>query len=141
MNIPPEIKDLIKSGCPAHLVTLQRDGSPQVTLVWVGVDGENLVTAHLPKNQKVKNVLRDPRVVLSLQANTKSELGLTEYAVVYGEAKVEEGGAPELLQKLAEVYMGPGIKFPPMDNPPPGYIIRIQVNRITGVGPWSGRPV
>lgn len=141
MNIPPEIKTLIESGCPAHLVTLNPDGSPQVTLVWVGVDGEYLVTAHLPKNQKVKNVLRDPRVVISLQANTKSTMELTEYAVLYGEAQIEEGGAPELLQKLAEVYIRPGVKFPPMDNPPPGYVMRIRVNRIAGVGPWTGRPV
>ena len=141
MQIPTEIKTLIESGCPAHLVTLNPDGSPQVTVVWVGIDGENLVTAHLPKNQKVKNVLRDPRVVISLQANTKSAMELTEYAVLYGEAQVVEGGAPELLQKLAEVYIRPGVKFPPMDNPPPGYVIRIQVNRISGVGPWTGRPV
>ncbi|MBK9926518.1 MAG: PPOX class F420-dependent oxidoreductase [Anaerolineales bacterium] len=141
MNIPSEIKALIESGCPAHLVTLNPDGSPQVTLVWVGVDGEHLVTAHLPKNQKVKNVLRDPRVVISLQANTKSNMELTEYAVLYGEAQVEEGGAPELLQKLAEVYIRPGVKFPPMENPPPGYVIRIRVDKIVGVGPWTGRPV
>ena len=141
MRIPPEIKALIESGCPAHLVTLNPDGSPQVTVVWIGVDGEFLVTAHLPKNQKVKNVLRDPRVAISLQANTKSALELTEYAVLYGEAQVVEGGAPELLQKLAEVYIRPGVKFPPMDNPPPGYVIRIRVNRISGVGPWTGRPV
>jgi len=141
MNIPPEIKALIESGCPAHLVTLNPDGSPQVTLVWVGIDGEHLVTAHLPKNQKVKNVLRDPRVVISLQANTKSAMELTEYAVLYGEAQIVEGGAPELLQKLADVYIRPGVKFPPMDKPPPGYVIRIQVNRISGVGPWTGRPV
>jgi len=141
MNIPPEIKALIESGCPAHFVTLNPDGSPQVTVVWVGIDGENLVTAHLPKNQKIKNVLRDPRVVISLQANTKSAMELTEYAVLYGEAQVVEGGAPELLQKLAEVYIRPGVKFPPMDNPPPGYIIRIRVDKISGVGPWTGRPV
>lgn len=141
MQIPPEIKTLIESGCPAHLVTINSDGSPQVTLVWVGIDGEHLVTAHLPKNQKVKNVLRDPRVVISLQANTKSAMELTEYAVLYGEAQIVEGGAPELLQKLAEVYIRPGVKFPPMDNPPPGYIMRIQINRIAGVGPWTGRPV
>jgi PPOX class probable F420-dependent enzyme len=141
MNIPPEIKALIESGCPAHLVTLNPDGSPHVTLVWIGIEGENLVTAHLPKNQKVKNVLRDPRVVVSLQANTKSAMELTEYAVLYGEARVVEGGAPELLQKLAEVYIRPGVKFPPMDNPPPGYVIQIQVNKISGVGPWTGRPV
>lgn len=38
MKIPPEIKALIESGCPAHLVTLNADGSPQVTVVWVGVE-------------------------------------------------------------------------------------------------------
>lgn len=141
MNIPPEIKSLIESGCLAHLVTLNADGSPQVTLVWVGVDGEEIVAAHLPKNQKVKNILRDPRVAISLEAKTKSSMGLTEYAVLYGQAHIQEGGAPELLQKLAYVYIGPGVKFPPMDNPPPGYVTRIRVDRIEGVGPWTGRPV
>jgi PPOX class probable F420-dependent enzyme len=141
MNIPPEIKALIESGCPAHLVTLNADGSPQVTLVWVGVDGEELVTAHLPKNQKVKNILRDPRVAISLLAPTKSAMELTEYAVLYGTAYIVEGGAAELLQKLAEVYIRPGVKFPPMDNPPPGYVVHIRVDRIAGVGPWTGRAV
>jgi PPOX class probable F420-dependent enzyme len=139
MNIPPEIKALIESGCLAHLVTLNADGSPQVTLVWIGVDGEELVAAHLPKNQKVKNILRDRRVAISLEAKTKSAIGLTEYAVLYGRAHIVEGGAPELLQKLAYVYIGPGVKFPPMDNPPPGYVTRIRVDRIEGVGPWTGR--
>jgi len=68
-------------------------------------------------------------------------MGLTEYAVLYGEARIQEGGAPELLQKLAEVYMGPGVKFPPMENPPHGYVTRIRIDRIEGVGPWTGRPV
>ncbi|HEU0297209.1 MAG TPA: PPOX class F420-dependent oxidoreductase [Anaerolineales bacterium] len=141
MNIPPEIKALIESGCPAHLVTLNADGSPQVTLVWIGVDGEELVTAHLPKNQKVKNILRDPRVAVSLLTTTKSAMELTEYAVLYGTAYIVEGGAAELLQKLAEVYIRPGVKFPPMDNPPPGYVVHIRVDRIAGVGPWTGRAV
>ena len=141
MNIPNEIRALIESGCPAHLVTLNADGSPQVTRVWIGVEGEEIVAAHLPRNQKVKNILRDPRVALSLEADTKSAMQLTEYAVLYGEAYIQEGGAPELLQKLAEVYIGPGVKFPPMDNPPPGYVTRIRVDRIEGVGPWTGRPV
>lgn len=141
MKIPAEIHALIESGTPAHLVTLNRDGSPQLTLVWIGLEGDDIVAGHLPENRKVRNIRRDPRVVISLQANTKSALGLTEYAVLYGEARIEEGGAPELLQKLAEVYIGPGVKFPPMDNPPRGYITRIKVERIEGVGPWTGRPV
>ncbi len=68
-------------------------------------------------------------------------MGLTEYAVLYGEATIEEGGAPELLQRLAHIYLGPDVKFPPMDNPPRGFVTRVRVARIGGVGPWSGRPV
>jgi PPOX class probable F420-dependent enzyme len=141
MKIPKEIRALIESGLPAHLVTLNPDGSPQITLVWIGMDGDDIVAAHLPENRKVKNIRREPRVALSLQATTKSSMGLTEYAVLYGEATIEEGGAPELLQRLAHIYIGPGVRFPPMDNPPPGYLTRIRVGRISGVGPWTGRPV
>jgi PPOX class probable F420-dependent enzyme len=141
MKLPDVIKALIEKGCPAHLVTLNRDGSPQVTLIWVGLDGDELVAAHLPKNQKVKNILRDPRVAVSLLSDTKSEFQLTEYAVLYGEAYITEGGAADLLQSLAYVYIGPGVKFPPMENPPPGYITHIRVDRIEGVGPWTKRPV
>jgi PPOX class probable F420-dependent enzyme len=132
---------LIKSGCLAHLVTMNGDGSPHVTLVWIGVDGDEIVAGHLPRNRKVRNIERDPRVAISLEAKTKSAMGLTEYAVLYGTAQIQKGGAAELLQKLADVYLGPGIKFPPMDNPPPGYVTRIRVDRIEGVGPWTGRPV
>ena len=141
MKIPQEIRELIESGCPAHLVTLNRDGSPQVTVVWIGLDEDEIVAGHLPRNQKVRNIEREPRVAISLEAETKSAMGLTEYAVIYGRARIQEGGAPELLQRLAEVYMGPGVKFPPMDNPPAGYVTRIRVERIEGVGPWTGRPV
>ena len=136
MQIPQSLIDLIETGRDAHLVTMNKDGSPHVTIVWVGLDGDEIVCAHLPRNQKVRNIERDPRVVISLEADTKSSYGLTEYAVIYGEARITEGGAPELLQKLAHVYMGPGVKFPPMENPPPGYITRIKVTRIEGVGPW-----
>jgi len=141
MKIPPEIKTLVEAGCPAHLVTLNPDGSPQVTVVWIGLEGDEIVAGHLPRNRKVRNIERDERVAISQQADTKSAMGLTEYAVLYGRARIQKGGAPELLQRLARTYMGPEIKFPPMDNPPPGYVTRIQVDRIEGVGPWTGRPV
>ncbi|HUF39212.1 MAG TPA: PPOX class F420-dependent oxidoreductase [Anaerolineales bacterium] len=139
MQLPPEIRALIESGSPAHLVTLNGDGSPQVTLVWIGLEGDEIVSGHIPRNKKVRNIERDPRVVLSLQADTKSALGLTEYAVLYGRARIQEGGAPELLQRLAEVYIGPGVKFPPMENPLPGYVTRIRVERVGGVGTWMDR--
>jgi PPOX class probable F420-dependent enzyme len=141
MKIPQEVRNLIESGHPAHLVTLNPDGSPQVTLVWIGLDGDEIVAGHLPRNRKVQNIERDPRVAISIETNTKSAMSLTEYVVLYGQAHIQQGGGAELLQRLAEVYIGPGVKFPPMDNPPPGYVTRIRVDRIEGVGPWTGRPV
>jgi PPOX class probable F420-dependent enzyme len=141
MKLPDSARELIESGAHAHLVTLNPDGSPQVTVVWVGLDGEDIVAAHLPENKKVRNIRQDGRVAVTFESDTKSAMGFTEYLVVYGRARIEEGGAPELLQKLAYVYIGPGVKFPPMDDPPPGYITRIQVERISGVGPWTGRSV
>jgi PPOX class probable F420-dependent enzyme len=109
MKIPQEVIDLIQSGCPAHLVTLNPDGSPQVTLVWIGLEGDEIVAGHLPRNKKVRNIEQDGRVAISLEADTKSAMGLTEYVVLYGHARIQEGGAPELLQRLAEVYIGPGV--------------------------------
>ena len=141
MKLPDSARELIESGAHAHLATLNPDGSPQVTIVWAGVDGEDIVAAHLYESKKVRNIRQDGRVAVTFECDTKSDMGLTEYLVIYGLARIDEGGAPELLQKLAHVYVGPGVKFPPMDDPPPGYITRIQVERISGVGPWTGRSV
>jgi PPOX class probable F420-dependent enzyme len=139
MKIPQEIRALIEAGTLAHFVTLNRDGSPQVTLIWLGLDGDDLVAGHLDEHAKVKNVRRDPRVAVSLETSRKNSMGLIEYAVLYGEAHIEEGGAPELLRRLAKVYMGPGVKFPPMENPPAGFVTRIRVTKVAGVGPWTRR--
>ena len=64
-------------------------------------------------------------------------VGLTEYLVVHGRARITEGGAADLLQRLAYSYLGPNVKFPPMPDPPPGYVTRITVERVAGVGPWT----
>jgi PPOX class probable F420-dependent enzyme len=106
--------------------------------VWVGVEDGEIVAAHLAESRKVRNLRRDPRVVLSLEAEGQTH-GMAHYLVVHGTARVTEGGAPELLQRLAHTYLGPDVRFPPMDNPPPGYITHIKVDRIAGVGPWAER--
>ena len=137
--LPDSARELIESGALAHLVTLNRDGSPQVSCVWVGIDGEELVSGHLPEHQKIRNIRRDPRVSVAFEGTRIHPPGLKEYLVVHGRARVTEGGAPELLQRLARVYLGPDVTFPAMSDPPPGYITHIQVERIGGVGPWADR--
>jgi PPOX class probable F420-dependent enzyme len=135
--LPESAQDVIRSGRLAHLVTLEADGSPHVTLAWVGLDGEEIVIGTLMDQKKLKNIRRDPRVAVSIDTLEKNEIGLDMFVVVYGHATVTEGGAPELLQELAYTYIGPGVKFPPFPNPPPGFVTRVAVDRIGGIGPWT----
>jgi PPOX class probable F420-dependent enzyme len=138
MALNEAARELIASGALGHLVTLDPDGSPQVTVVWVGLDGDELVTGHLiPTQRKLANIRRDPRVALSFEGTRSTAIGLREYLVVHGVATVTDGGAPELLHRLAQTYIGPGTPFPPMPNPPPGHVVRITVTRVGGVGPWQ----
>ena len=138
MLLPETARAMIESGRLAHLVTLNRDGSPQVSCVWVGLDGDTIVSAHLiDRQQKLRNVRRDSRVSLSIEGTEIQPPGLLQYLVVHGRARLSEGGAPELLQELAYRYLGPDVKFPPMPDPPPGIVMRITVERLGGVGPWA----
>ena len=139
MDIPESARKVIESPRLVHLVTLNRDGSPQVSLVWGGLEGDEIVIASFADYQKLKNVRRDPRVSLSIETENVNAAGLQEYLVVHGTARVTEGGAAELLQQLAFQYIGPDVgKFPPGDNPmPPGFITRITPTRFSGVGPWT----
>ena len=136
-KLPESARAVLESAALAHLVTLNRDGSPQVTCVWVGLDGDEIISGHLRPQQKLRNVVRDPRVTLSIEGTVTNPIGLKEYLVVHGRARVEEGGAAELLQRLAHTYLGPDVPFPPMPDPPPGWVLRVTVERIGGVGPWT----
>jgi PPOX class probable F420-dependent enzyme len=136
-SLPDSARAVLESAAVGHLVTLNPDGSPQVSIVWVGLDGDEVVAGHLPEHRKVRNIRRDSRVALSVEAGTRNAMGLDEYLVIYGTARVTEGGAPALLQDLARTYLGPGVRFPPMDSPPPGYITHVTVDRVSGVGPWA----
>jgi PPOX class probable F420-dependent enzyme len=135
--LPDSARAVLESAALAHVVTLDPDGAPQVSVVWVGLDGDEIVAAHLREHRKIRNLRRDPRVAVSIEAGTKNALGLVEYLVVHGRAYLTEGGAPELLQRLAHVYLGPDVKYPPMDDPPPGYVTHIAVERVGGIGPWA----
>ena len=138
LRLPDEARKLVESSALGHLVTLSPNGSPQVSCIWVGLDDDEIVSGHLRSDQrKLQNIARDPRVALSIEGSEIQPPGLMQYLVVHGRARLVEGGAPDLLQRLAHVYLGPDVKFPPMDNPPPGQVIRISVERVGGVGPWA----
>jgi len=125
---------------PATLVTVNRDGSPQVSVVWMALqsttDGDDeLVTAHLQEHQKIRNIRRDPRVAVTFVSTDRSG-PFPPYLSIKGTARVEEGGAPELLEEFTAAIFGPGTGFPPPDAPP-GYLTRITIEKVGGVGPWA----
>jgi PPOX class probable F420-dependent enzyme len=135
--IPDEARAILEGPALAHLVTISADGSPQVSCVWVGLEGDEIVFGSLGPRRKLDNIVRDPRVALSLEGSEYTGIGLKQYLVVHGRARIEEGGGPELLQRLAHTYLGSGVKFPAMDDPPPGVVVRIAIERLGGVGPWA----
>lgn len=133
-----DVRAALTAGRLAHLTTVNPDSSPQVSVVWIGLDGDDIVAGHLMGGRKVTNIARDPRVALTVEADGANPVGMANYLIVHGRARITEGGAPELLQRLAETYVGPGVRFPPFDDPPPGHVIHITPERIGGVGPWAG---
>ncbi|HWE89162.1 MAG TPA: PPOX class F420-dependent oxidoreductase [Pseudonocardiaceae bacterium] len=135
-GLPPELRELIESGPMAHLSTINADGSPQVTVIWIGLDGDDLVSGHMSWYTKLRNIERDPRVVLSFDTPRVPGVALNEYAVLRARATVEPSDDVwNLLNRLAKVYMSPDAEFPAPKGP--GYIVRYSVERIGGVGPWA----
>lgn len=132
-----EARRALTAGHLGHLVTINPDGSPQVSAVWIGLENDEIVAGHMMGGRKVTNIARDQRVALSVEAGGANSIGMANTLIVYGTATLTEGGAPELLQRLAETYLGPGVRFPPMENPPPGHVIRITPERVSGIGPWQ----
>ncbi len=132
-----ELRELIESGPMAHLTTINPDGSPQVTVVWIGLDGEEPVSGHMGHYRKLRNIERDPRVVLSFDSPRQPGVFLNPYAVLRASAVVEPSEqAWDLLDRLAKVYVSPDAAFPAPRGP--GYIVRYSVEQVGGVGPWAG---
>jgi PPOX class probable F420-dependent enzyme len=135
VSLPRELADLIASGPLAHLSTINADGSPQVSVIWIGLDGDEVVSGHMNRYLKLRNIERDPRVVLSFDAPRESGVFLNPYAVLQARATVESSDhAWDLLDRLAKVYLSPAAQFPAPRGP--GFIVRYAIGRIGGVGPW-----
>lgn len=124
-------RDAVASGRLVHLVTINADGTPQVTCVYVGWDGDEIVAGHLADHVKLRNIRRDPRVTLSVESDVPFE-GFSPYVVIHGIARVEEGGAVALLRRITD-----GQFPPPGDDWPAGFVTHISPRKLSGTGPWG----
>jgi len=138
MNLNDEARKLIGDGVDATLVTVNPDGTPQVSVVWIALqstpDGDEIVTAHLAEHKKVRNVRRNPHVAVTVLGPQRPGQ-LRDYLSITGTARIADGGAPELLKKLAKVLLGSDEHFPP-PNAPDGVLTRIRIDKVGGSGPW-----
>jgi PPOX class probable F420-dependent enzyme len=140
MKLNDAARGLIGKGADATLVTLNPDGSPQVSVVWVALqsttDGDELVSAHLAEHKKVRNIRADSRVAVTIVAPPGATQAMRPYLSINGTARIVEGGAPELLKELNPILGDPNVKFPP-DGAPPGFLTRIRIDKVGGIGPWA----
>jgi PPOX class probable F420-dependent enzyme len=134
--LTPGARAFLAQGMFAHIVTLNADGSPHVSIAWAGVDGDGIVWATFSDQRKIANLRRDPRIALSFLAHESGGELLHPYLVVEGRAAVTEGGAMAVMDHLAPTYLGEGAVFP-LRNMPAGLTIRVEVERVYGQGAWK----
>jgi PPOX class probable F420-dependent enzyme len=135
--LPASVVAFLATGPLAHVVTIDPNGEPQVSVAWVGVEDGEVVIGTMGDQAKLRNIRANPRIAMSFAAPGQTQYGLAHYLVLRGRARVTEGGAADLLQRLAYTYIRPGVRFPGIPNPPPGYVIRMTVERIAGLGDWA----
>ena len=127
--LPKPLRTLLEDKAYGHVVTLTAKGQPRVTMVWMDVDGDEVLFNTAEGRKKPDDLRRNPRVIVSVQDRNNSQF----YAVFHGKARIAEDGAHAHIDKLTKRFLGVD-KYP---GPPTEarVIVRISVDRISGVGP------
>ncbi len=102
-TIPASHADLLTKPAFANLATLNPDGSPQVTPVWVDFDGSHVIVNTARGRVKAKNLAHEPRVALSIAdpENPYRYLGIQGRVV-----EMTEKGGDAHIDKMAKKYLG-----------------------------------
>ena len=140
-SIPAPAEVLLGSDAVAHVWTTNADGSPQVSCVWVLVNGDEILFGTSGSSRKVHNLRRDPRVVLSIQDEERNERGFQRHLIINGTATLQPGPDPALMDRLAMKYLGVRRHPLALRDSPDMVVVRVAVDRVSGVGPWVDRTV
>ena len=136
VTLPQSVKTLLLDKAYGHVVTSNGQGKPQVTMVWMDVDGDEVIFNTAEGRRKAQNLRRDPRIIVSVQDRNNPQA----YAVFHGKARVTETGADAQIDKLAKRFLGHD-KYQFRQPGEKRLMVRISVDRIGGFGPrmqpWS----
>ncbi|MFJ8230556.1 PPOX class F420-dependent oxidoreductase [Streptomyces sp. NPDC094448] len=129
-QLSDELKALLDSPVFVNIATIQPDGSPQVSPVWVKRDGDDLLISTTVGRQKEKNLRRDPRVTVVVQPFDAPYT----YAEIRGTVEITEEGGPELIDELAVKYVGkPYAEFnPTAAQDAQRVVVRITPRKVVG---------
>jgi len=130
IKLPESAKKVLEDKAYGHVVTRSASGSPQVTMVWVDVEGDEVLFNTAEGRKKPQNLRRDPRVVISVQHRTDPQA----YMVVYGTATITEAGADAHIDKLAKRFLGVD-KYPFRQPGEKRVLVRVKVDRLGGFAP------
>ncbi|MEM8905813.1 MAG: TIGR03618 family F420-dependent PPOX class oxidoreductase [Actinomycetota bacterium] len=126
---------LLGTDAVAHVWTRNPDGTPQVSVVWAVVENDEIVFGCNRSSRKARNLEHDPSIVLSIEDDIRSEHGFQRHLVVRGTARLS-GPDPELMDRLARAYTGLGRHPLALRDSPDAMVVRVDIDRISGVGPW-----
>jgi PPOX class probable F420-dependent enzyme len=101
--IPKEYEDLLHTTALAHIATIGPQGEPQSTPVWFDYDGTNVRFSQLKIRQKYRNLLRDPRIALSIVDPANPY----RYLEIRGKvARIDEDPNLDFINSMAKKYLG-----------------------------------
>jgi PPOX class probable F420-dependent enzyme len=131
-----ELRDLIESGPLTYVSTTNADGSPHATAIWIGLEDDTIISTHMRFNAKLRNMQRDPRVVLVFAPPQQPGDWMSPHVVIHATATIGPlGPTGPLVTRLAKAYVGPEAEYP--DETQTGHIVRYAIDRIGGIGPWA----
>ena len=128
--LPQSVKKILQDKAYGHVVTFNAEGKPQLTMVWVDGEGDEVLFNTADGRLKPKNLRRDPRVIISVQDRNDPQ----SYMVFHGKASVTEAGADEHIDKHAKRFLGAD-KYPFRRPGEKRLVVRVKVDRIGGYGP------
>ena len=110
----------------AVLSTINPDGAPQSSVVWVKRDGDDVVFSTIRGRRKTRNMERDPRVTVTLYDPADPY----RYVEVRGAVSLTEEGGPELIQELSQKYDGAPFREAKPDAV--RVVVRVTPRRVVG---------
>jgi PPOX class probable F420-dependent enzyme len=135
-SIPAPAEALLGSDALAHVVTSNADGTPQVSVVWCGVREDRILFCTEGSSAKVRNIRRDPRVVLSIEDEARNAAGTQQHLVVRGRAEILGPADKDLCDELCRVYAGRADHPLNLSRSSTAVTVAIEVERLGGNGPW-----